>query len=126
PAGQEVVRAHVLFAPRGPVPDPEQHQEVPGDHDHIEQVEVAHGEVSGGWWRLWRLVKVEEVLDGEVGEAPQLHVRAGAVARGDQAAVLDGVAPQLRVPQAGAVHRGQDAVERTGQCGMRNAECGID
>src|SRR2546430_14611466 len=83
-------------------------------------VEVGGG--CGGWWRL---VEVEKVLDGEGGEAPQLYVRAGAVARRDQASALDGVAPQLRVPQAGAVHRGQDAVEGIGQCGMRNEGCGI-
>src|SRR2546430_9350799 len=80
----------------------------------------------------WRLVEVEEVLDGEVGQAPQLYVRAGAVARRDQASVLDGVAPQLRVAQARAIHRGEDTIGGgleggvAGLCGVRSAECGID
>src|SRR5882762_1223002 len=47
---------------------------------------------------------VEEILNGEVGQAPQLHVRAGAVARRDQSAVLDGVAPQFSMPQSRAIH----------------------
>src|SRR2546421_839873 len=86
-------------------------------------------EVGGG---RWRLVEVEEVLDREVGEAPQLHVRTGAVARWNQSSVLDGVAPQLGMSQARPVHCGQDTIGGSlecgvaGLCGVRSAECGID
>src|SRR5947207_15952611 len=72
--------------------------------------------LMGRLWRLWRLVEVEEVLDGEVGQAPQLNVRAGAVARRHQPPVVDRVAPQLGMSQSGTVHRGQDAVECIGPC----------
>src|SRR2546430_12619414 len=81
---------------------------------------------------LFRSVGVEEVLDGEVGQAPQLYVRAGAVARRDQTPVLDSVAPQLRMPQPGAIHGGDDTIGGSlecgvaGLCGVRSAECGID
>src|SRR5207248_6468041 len=88
--------------------------------------------LMGRLWRLWRLVEVEEVLDGEVGEAPQLYVRAGAVARRHQPPVVDRIAPQFGVSQARAVHRGQDTIGDglecgvAGLCGVRSAECGID
>src|SRR2546425_12053174 len=42
-AREEVVGAHVLLAARRPVPDPEQDEEIPGDGDDVEGVEVAHG-----------------------------------------------------------------------------------
>src|SRR5204863_9583127 len=72
--------------------------------------------LMGRLWRLWRLVEVEEVLDGEVGQAPQLYVRAGAVARRHEPPVVDRIAPQLGVSQARAIDRGQDAVECIGPC----------
>src|SRR5437764_14586443 len=61
--------------------------------------------LMGRLWRLWRLVEVEEVLDGEVGQAPQLYVRSGAVARWHEPPVVDRIAPQLGVSPARRVHR---------------------
>src|SRR5262249_25968622 len=53
----------------------------------------------------------ERELDGEIGEAPELDVRAGAEACRPDRAALDPVAPQLRVLEARGVRRGAYAVE---------------
>src|SRR5450759_4515870 len=43
PTRKKVVRAHVLLAARGPVGDPRPHEEIPGDHEDVDDAEVAHG-----------------------------------------------------------------------------------
>src|SRR3954467_3876755 len=57
----------------------------------------------------------EYVLHGEIGAAPELDVRAGAVARRQQAPMLDTVAPQLVVLQSRGAHRLERPPERVGR-----------
>src|SRR5436309_13695148 len=57
----------------------------------------------------------EQVLHSQIGQTPELHVRAGPIPRREQAAGFDPIAPQLGVAQPGAVHRGDSQAEHVAE-----------